>query len=189
MNRVSSRRHLICSLFAVSAFGALLAPTASAQQADLLQHERRPDEGARADGERDADDLVGGRPLGGVGVSPAGPGVYLVSGREGLRRAGHGGVHGGRRSGRRRRGDAGAAAEDPGDGSRASRRPRTSFAPVGLCRAMLRSSRSGRGRGRGRCRRLGPRGHGPGAVRDFGSGSGGVQVLSVDQRAPSDVNC
>lgn len=40
MNRVSSRRHLICSLFAVSAFGALLAPTASAQQADLLANAR-----------------------------------------------------------------------------------------------------------------------------------------------------
>lgn len=40
MNRVSSRRHLICRLFAVSAFGALLAPTASAQQADLLANAR-----------------------------------------------------------------------------------------------------------------------------------------------------
>lgn len=44
MNRVSSRRHLICHLicrlFAVSAFGALLAPTASAQQADLLANAR-----------------------------------------------------------------------------------------------------------------------------------------------------
>ncbi|WP_339094837.1 transporter substrate-binding domain-containing protein [Variovorax paradoxus] len=40
MNRVSSRRHLICSLFAMSALGMLLAPKASAQQADLLANAR-----------------------------------------------------------------------------------------------------------------------------------------------------
>jgi cystine transport system substrate-binding protein len=40
MNRVSSRRHLICSLFAMSTLGMLLAPTASAQQADLLANAR-----------------------------------------------------------------------------------------------------------------------------------------------------
>lgn len=40
MNRLPSRRHLICSLFAVSAFGALLAPSAAAQQADLLANAR-----------------------------------------------------------------------------------------------------------------------------------------------------